>query len=248
MKPRLFPCALFLFLLFAAPAGAQTRTVHLASLEWPPFAGEDLPGGGTSAQTVRAAFAAAGYDVKIDYLPWARAIESLRAKTDYDGLFPAYENEVIGASLTLSAPFDTSPLALAEFQKTRPWTHLPDLAAYTIGTVESYVNTVAFDTLAAQGKLRVEPCSDDETNLRKLAGGRIDMAVIDAAVFRYLVDHTPDLAPQSASFRLNPRVLADKDLFIGFRKDAQGAELAELFAKGLAQIRTQKPPAPTSTP
>lgn len=248
MKLRPLACALLLVLLTSLSARAHPRTVHLASLEWPPFAGEGLPDGGTAAQTVRAAFAAAGYDVKIDYLPWARAIESLRTKTDYDGLFPAYENEVIGASLILSAPIDTSPLALAEFKKTRSWTHLPDLAAYTIGTVESYVNTVAFDTLAAQGKLRVEPCTDDETNLRKLAGGRIDMAVIDAAVFRYLVDHTPDLAPQSASFHLNPRTLEEKDLFIGFRTDDEGRSFANIFAKGLAQIKTPKPPAPTSTP
>ena len=241
------PLWLFIFLLgFGLPLqaakaqDASPRTVHLATLEWPPFSSERLPEGGHIPQKVRAAFEVMGYQVTVDFLPWARALHAVREETGLDGVFPAYGNEIITRALLLSPPMESSPLGLAEYGGSRTWQKLEDLSPYVIGTVESYANTKAFDQLARQNVLQVETCPDDVTNLYKLAAGRIDMAVIDKNVFQYFLEKDPALQPHKKNFVFNERLLENKDLFVGFRKSKRGAELNKVFAEGLRRIESQK--------
>src|SRR3546814_17680884 len=66
-------------------------------------------------------------------------------------------------------------------------TTLDDLHALSIAVVRGYTNTREFDARVADRRLTVEPAIDDLTNLRKLASGRVRLAVLDAAVIGYLL-------------------------------------------------------------
>ena len=48
----------------ADASAREQRTVHLASLDWPPYAGSSLPGGGASVTVLRAALADLGFGPK----------------------------------------------------------------------------------------------------------------------------------------------------------------------------------------
>jgi polar amino acid transport system substrate-binding protein len=84
-----------LFLLIETPSLANTQTIYLNSLEWPPYIGKNLPNQGYVAQFVNSAFAIEGIKLEIKFLPWMRAYKNAKSGIS-DGLFPEYystENE-----------------------------------------------------------------------------------------------------------------------------------------------------------
>jgi len=224
----------------ALPAPAGT-VIRLASLEWPPFAGAALPDQGAHAALVRAALAAAGDTLEVEFFPWQRAVDTGLHQAGYAGYFPEYYSEDLKSTCLFSAPAGSSPLGLVE-RVTAPvsWTTLADLKGKVIGTVEGYVNTESFDRAAAAGELTIESAKDDLTNLRKVGHGRIPLAVIDANVLAYTLAHEPSLAPLKGQLQFNARPLEAKQLYICFRKDGVGEAAKLAFDAGLAQVDAQK--------
>lgn len=223
--------------LLAGSAQAQGKKVKLTTLEWPPYTGETLPDKGASAVVVRKAFEAMGYTVEMEFMPWNRAVQTAKEDPAFSGYFPEYYSKENAADFVYSKPMGVGPLGLIErVDKPVTWNALDDLKPYGIGVVTGYVNTEAFDAKAAAGELKVEPSVDDVTNIRKLAMGRMDLAVIDRFVFNFLLATDASLADLKANVRFNEKLLEDKELFICFRKDAQGEEMARIFNEGLTKI------------
>lgn len=52
---------------------AEDKLVRIASGEWPPFIGSDLPNYGFVGEIITQAFTKQGYQVEFQFLPWARA-------------------------------------------------------------------------------------------------------------------------------------------------------------------------------
>ena len=221
----------------APPADASPRVVRLASLDWPPYVGEQLPGQGASAMVLRKALAAAGLELHIDFMPWARVLETVRADASYLGYFPEYHTEAQEDLFLFSQPMGTSVLAVAE-QASRPvpWTRLEQLAPYRVGVVQGYANSREFDALVAAGVLQTEPVVDDRTNLRKLASGRLRLAVIDAMVFDYLLALDPSLTSLAGALRLQDRILEEKSLHVCLRKGAAGETVLRALNAALAGL------------
>ncbi len=232
-------CLFIQIIFFSAGISADDRVVSMASLEWPPYIGRELPDQGALAIVARAAFAKAGYELRIDFYPWARTLHMARTEKKYAGYFPEYFSEEIAKEFVFSDPVGTSPLGFAE-RKDAPvsWQTLDDLCSVKIiGTVRAYVNTEAFDLKAARGEIRVEEVTDDATNLRKIAGGRIPLAVIDRYVMQYLLK--TELQDKQGLLQFNARLLEDKKLFLCFRSDAEGERMRDIFNSGLRQIQAE---------
>ncbi|HYD98639.1 MAG TPA: transporter substrate-binding domain-containing protein [Alphaproteobacteria bacterium] len=230
--------ALFAAALLAAPPGlAEDKIVRLTSLEWPPYASAKMPEGGASVAVARAAFAAVGYSLEVQFLPWNRAVETAQTESGVAGYFPEYTSPEVAAAWSLSAPLGTSPLGFAEAtERPASWATLDDIAKLKVGVVKGYVNTAEIDARIAAGTLPVDGAPDDLTNLRKLAAGRLDLAVIDANVMRHLLRNEAALGEARDKLRMNAKPLEDKTLHICFRKDAEGERLRALFDEGLAKI------------
>lgn len=201
-------------------ASAQENTVlTLATLEWPPYVGEQLPGKGFTTAIVTEAFKRAGYEVKISFMPWARVIQEVQAGK-YDAAYPEYYSEERLQNFWLSEAFATGPLGFYK-RKADPisYTTLKDLQPYRIGVVLGYVNTPEFD---AAEYLQKEAVNSDEQNLRKLLLGRIDLAVIDQFVAEYLIK---TLIPEGADTLefMNPP-LKEQPLHVIFARQVAGSE------------------------
>lgn len=231
-------------LLLLTPKPAETEefveTVAFTSLEWPPYTGTALAGGGASTVIAREAFAAVGVKLEVTYLPWSRAIMTAKRDKNFAGYLPEYYAKEIEEDFFFSEPMGTSPLGFVE-HKDFPvqWKTLEDLKGMPIGVVKDYVNTERFDALAAQGVLDVKPVNDDATNVRKVQSGRIPLAVIDVNVLKYLRATDPLIAERSESVHVNERLLEKKALYICFRKDSEGRRLLKLFNEGLSRIDWQ---------
>lgn len=218
---------------FSAIANADV--IKLTSLEWPPYSGEALSNQGASVAVAKEAFKAMGHELVVEFYPWQRAVNVGLKDSKYNGYFPEYYSE--GLDCNFSEVMGKSPLGFAE-QKAKPvtWNSIDELSQYAIGTVRGYVNTAAFDQKVAQGDIKVDAATDDITNLRKIAAGRLALAVIDKNVMNYLLETDDSIKNQKNLISFNNNLLEDKGLHICFRKDSK---YKDIFDQGLQKIDVQ---------
>lgn len=227
--------------LSMASALAQDKTIRLTSLDWPPYAGEAIDRQGASVAVVRAALQAMGYELEVKFFPWSRAVAMAQdPASGFHGYFPEYHSDEVAREFILSAPIGSGPLGFVE-QAAAPvaWSTLADLRGKPIGTVRDYVNTAEFDALAAAGELKVDPVGDDLTNVKKVAAGRIPLAVIDRHVLNHLLATEPSLASARSTLQFNARLLEDKALYVAFQRSPKGEEAARVLNEGLKKIDPQ---------
>ena len=227
----------------SAHAATNEEPVHIATLEWPPFASQDLPGGGATTEVIRAAFAAAGYQVKVTFHSWTKAIDLARKGTD-DVLayYPGYHCRH-RSGFTPSKPVGESPLGFAEHvDAPLHWNTLDDLGErkLKIGTVHGYTNTDEFDAKVGIGWIHAIPSESDIKNLHKLQRKRIDAAVIDKFVFAYLTRTDARLKGHAGTLRFNEKLLENKNFHLCFRDDALGKQIVQDFDKGLARLNSHR--------
>lgn len=234
--PSIVVCLTAASAYLAAPAFAEPIT--MATLEWPPYTGSFLPGEGATAQILRAAFASSETDVSLEFMPWNRAVAVARDSKAVLGYFPGYGCDQTEGFIA-SDPLGHGPLGFAQPRKgPLEWSTLEDLADKPLkfGTVRGYSNTEGFDALAADGRITVLTSKDDLANLRGLVDGRVDAAVIDRRVMRYLVRTEPTLWAQQVRIGFHTQLLAEVPLFACFPDNPQGRSLREQFNAGLAAL------------
>jgi polar amino acid transport system substrate-binding protein len=223
-----------LILSFSTPAFSDT--VYLTSLTWPPYSGKALNEQGASVALAKAAFKAMGHELKVDFFPWSRAVKhASQPDSKYAGYFPEYYYE--SNEFSFSNPMGKGPLGLIENKK-KPivWSAVKDLTQYKIGVVQDYVNTAEVDALIASGKIKAQTATSDETNIRKVAGGRIDAAVIDTNVFSYLLANSKDLEKAQEQVQINAKLLTEKELFVAFKNSTEGKKWLAIYNEGLKNI------------
>lgn len=219
----------------AAPALAQ-QSVKLTTLDWCPYTCVTAPDGGFSSVIVREAFKAAGYKAEIEFLPWQRAVAKAKDSAEVAGYFPEYPADIDGFSLSPS--IGTGPLGLIMRKGAPvPAPTAEALRTLKLGVVSGYVNAAPVEAAMAAG-LKPEGVSDDNTNIRKLAAGRIDAAEIDQYVFAHLLKTDARLVDvrNQVVFALP---LEEKTLHVAFNKTEYGKKLSAIFAEGLAKIDTK---------
>lgn len=226
-----------------APTASSLKVVKLASLEWPPYIGPSLKDNGYVYQLVERAFRVSGYELEVNYYPWARALHSAKTAA-LSGVFPEYYSPSREEHFVFSDPFPCGPVSLykqvggkPEF-KTSPAVDeeqaLRELSQYRFGVVRGYINTEALDSAEF---LQREEARSDELNLRKLEFGRIDLVAIDPYVARYLLSTT--LAKSKGKLERMQPALDKKSLYIAFsRRDENHQELITAFNAGLAKLRS----------
>jgi len=225
-------------LYFSCGALAADPVVLMASLEWPPYVSQHLPGQGIISQRVRMALAHEGYQVQIRFLPWKRAVAMIQNSTSYIGIFPEYASPQRQREFYCSDPISQAPLAFIQDARlpSIDWLRLEDLAGYRIGTVAGYINTPEFDALVARKALVIDEAQNDVANLKKLLRGRIELAVIDPVLYGYLLRHDPEIKSLSGRLRLVPRLLGQMQLVACFRHDAEGKRLRNALNRGLLRL------------
>jgi polar amino acid transport system substrate-binding protein len=220
--------------LFTLPVMAET--VYLTSLDWPPYAGKNLTEQGASVAVAKAAFKAMGHELEVDFFPWSRAVKlASEGSSKYVGYFPEYLYD--SEEFVFSAPMGQGPLGLVErSDKAISWSALQDLSNYSIGVVQDYVNTEELDAMIAAGTIKAQVAPSDELNIQKVAGSRIDAAVIDANVMKYLLANSAKLEKAIGQVQMNSKLLTNKDLFVAFKNSADGKKWKAIYDEGLGKI------------
>jgi len=216
------------------------KTVRLATLNWQPYCGSNLPDLGFNSFVIRSAFEKKGYNVIIDVVPWKVAIEGAKSGK-YDGYFPRYYSRGVEQNFLYSKRIGDSPLGFAEIKhKPISFRQMDDLKPYRIGVVNEYINTELLDRWIAEERLLSVKAPDDIANLQNLISGKVDAAVIDPYVMQYMLHNEPQLEQHRHLLAFNEILLDLKGLFVCFSKDIRGQTLVEDFNDGLTQINPTK--------
>ncbi len=230
--------AIALALQFFWAGVACAEDVVISTGEFAPWTGEKLPGGGYVNRVVREAFRRQGVTVKFKYVPWQRALEELHSGTVQASSFWADDPARI-KDYMLSAPvsehrellFHRKDKALSK------WRRLADLGKYRFGATRSYTYTKEFWDLAKKGTLKVEVSADDESSIRKMLAGRIDIFPMDEFSGWTLLSSS--LFPVGTHDLVMAEPMAFSVLYghLMVRRTAEGARLIKLVNAGIASMK-----------
>lgn len=227
-------CVIFFSAILIINASAQAREIKLATLNWAPFYGEDLPENGFFTALVMAAMNAAELKATVSFVPWKRALMQTE-RGDYDGVMGAYFSEERSKIYEYSDPIYTVSVVIfarKDIGLTR-YNNLRELSEYTIATGRGFVYNPEFD---AATYLKKKPATDQIINIRKLFRGRVELFAVNETVFRYEVNHHTNFDLKDV-VKLTPP-LAENDFFVMFPKILPDSkELAQSFNRGLHIIR-----------
>ncbi|WP_447753523.1 substrate-binding periplasmic protein [Pseudomonas nicosulfuronedens] len=214
---------------------AQAQTLRVATLEWAPYVGSDLPGNGLASRILNEALALNGDQAELVFLPWQRALNETR-EGRFDALMPAYLSADRREDFYTSMPLLDSQLG---FFRRRDHVlpidprNLDSLRPYRIGVVRGYVNQSAFD---AADFLNKEAVNSDWQNLEKLLRGRIDLALVDRYTGYQLLSQNAPALREQLEFVDPP--LEVKPLYVLVpKKRAEGEALAASLDRGLRTLR-----------
>ncbi|MCG8636812.1 MAG: transporter substrate-binding domain-containing protein [Desulfobacterales bacterium] len=214
--------------------GAEAKTITLATVEWEPYYGPSLENDGFTVDLSRAAFQKAGYSLKIEYMPWKRAIVLGEQGKKYQGVFGAYYNDERNKIFVFSDTFASSGVGLFSRKgENISYKTLKDLAPYKVGVIKGYANTEAFD---AADYIAKDETTDQVKNIKKLMNGRVDLIIGSPHVILYEVkSKLPEYGGKIEL--LNPLLKTNTLHFMISRKVSGHEKIIADFNRGLKMIK-----------
>ena len=171
---RLKPFVIVLALMLALPgfvrANESINTIVIATEAWDQYTNED--GSGLFLDIARAVYQPLGIEIKVDYVPYNRALHLLKFKTA-DAMFGTYSADKEGKDyiVTPRYPIDTErTIAIFKQSQDRKWQGIESLRNQHLGWVRGY---------DYQDNLTVDIAShaevlDSRQGLKMLEAGRFD--------------------------------------------------------------------------
>ncbi|KAF0222010.1 MAG: ABC transporter substrate-binding [Rhodospirillaceae bacterium] len=234
MRRTLTIFSLSLTAVLPAPVAAQT--ILLESDIWCPHTcAPDSAKPGYMIEIARAVFETRGQKVQYRVAPWPRAVANA-VKGETDGAVGATRDDSGGLLLPAQPQGVTGNAVLVRNDAPWPWTGLTALAGKRVGITKDYSYGAEIDAWLAANPARIEAVGGEtptENNLRKLAAGRIDVVIEDAAVARYTL---AQMKMDGAVRILHQDKAAP--IFIAFTPaNPKGGQYAKSLAEGMGELR-----------
>ena len=220
-------------LLVASVASAEGKRVTAASDPWLPFTDPDNPTQGISLEIVRAALGTQGYEVDMEFMPWARAEDKVK-EGEIDILPNTWTTDKRKEYLLFSDPYATNDVKFIKRKGDHfEYDGLDSLAGKTVGIVRGYGYPEEF--IKSDGFKRDE-ATESLTNVKKLVVGRIDLTLEDRIVLIDLLKKKEPKFLEEVEFTKNALTSQTLSVTCGL-KNPRCHEIIEAFNKGLAEIK-----------
>ncbi|QKJ66318.1 transporter substrate-binding domain-containing protein [Deefgea piscis] len=215
-------------LLFSLSLSCSAQKLRLLAAEYPPYTSQAMPTQGALIEVVQKTLAPR-YQLEIVFVPWARALNELKANRA-DGIIGVWPNSYVDRGFRASSPIFISKLGFYVPTAQRvPLLDLTQLRGRLAGGVRNY----GYPTTLYKTGVRIDAAHDDLSNLKKLAIGRISLAILEKAVGEYLLTQ-PELAPIADKVSWQEPAFAEAALSIAFAPKASAALAA--FETALRQL------------
>ncbi len=215
------------------PSSTNVKEIVLVACEYSPYYSEHLENYGGISEIIVEAYKRVGYTVKIQFLPFARALNETQ-EGQVDGIIGVWYRPEREQWFVFSQPIPP-PNQIGFYKRKQDkitFTKFEDLKPYVIGTIIGFVNPPEFEKATY---LKREEVVTDAQNLQKLFYKRIDLALIDKGLADYII-RTQFPEYREALEWLEPAVKEEPN-FLGISKKTPDYLIKlEAFNRGLAVI------------
>ncbi len=233
-----FVLAIGLALSWSAGAHAQAQEViRLTNGDWQPFMSKNGPHHGIASHIVTEAFALAGVEVEYGFFPWKRSFK-LAKEGKWDGSAVWWDKAERHQYFIYSDPVIPSITGFFHLKSIKlDWNTYEDLREIRIGGTLGYTYGKEFDAAEAAGIIHVEKVPNDETSLKKLLKGRIDVFPGELMV-TYAQIRDTFTEEEAALFTHHPKPLFEEPLYLLLSKKVPANEhMLERFNEGLRMLK-----------
>jgi polar amino acid transport system substrate-binding protein len=216
----------------AQSTGAETVAL-VSGADYAPFADPDLPRGGLVTEVVQRAFQLEGITATVEFLPWKRGYQALKAG-DFAATYPYVATPERQAEMLFSEPLYAMPIYLA-FRKGRErrFTGPESLRHLTLCQPLGFALPAAFIKPIQDGDIGMEQPLQMQLCAQMLAQDRVDFLLISPCLYKYVVQPAAgvetvlgtDLIQVSPLYLLAPRA------------DPKSRDLIRTFNEGLGRLR-----------
>ncbi|SDG08539.1 amino acid ABC transporter substrate-binding protein, PAAT family [Limimonas halophila] len=228
--------ALAALLLVPGAAHAQRELTVAALTGWPPFSDEGLPANGFANEVITVALKRAGYDARVEMMPWPEAKASVMAG-EHDVLSSVWHTEARAEKLAFTDPVAENRIVfIAPAESPFTYTGLDSLKGKTVAVAEEYHYAEAF--LESDAFTRLEN-PNLVAGLFQVANGEADLAVGDELTARYLIGESAKRF-EGMDFALSERALSERPLHVGVSRAVAGTQaIVTAFNEALAAMRKE---------
>ncbi len=229
--------SVFFVIILSVSTSFAERWV-ISTLEWPPYTCAQCPENGAASKALRAALKTQDVDVEFVFVTWRNAIRNTQEGRSI-GFFPSWLEDNRQGQYLVSDAFFSSPIGFVyPVNKPLQWNKLSDLKGKTIGVAQDYGNTAEFNELVKQGVIKTEVVVSDDTNLRKVAAGKIDAAFVDIVNARFLLQkNMPDIG---AKVLVGNKIIENKSLHLMVNPKAMSGNKLSKLQKAVQSVNQQK--------
>ena len=224
--------------MFLATSGAMADEIKVGTDPWCPYNCKDSKQEGINIEVVRKIFEPHGHKVTVRYMPWARAVKSLKDGkiTNFTSAAKADCPECIYADTPTTYMQNT--IFIRAEDKTQ-WKGLDSLKGKVIGVINNYTygeELTSYVKKHSGNESMVQTTSGPHalhSNIKKLVKGRIDFTVDEVSVLTYTSNQL------NLKHKIKPiHTISSVPLYLGFSpKDPKGKEYAALASKTLRQMK-----------
>lgn len=196
---------------------------------YPPYQGQELPGGGIFDNLAMKVLREAGYKVDLVYRPWMRAMKEAK-DGDADAILGVWENEERKQWFEFSPPLIENSMVLICMIQNKDCKATPDLKGKRLGLSLGY----SYPKEIRESQAIFEYEQTEEMNFKKLIGGRIQYMLVDRSVGYYLMQQRN--LRYGVEVRMVQPTIATQNLHIAFSKQsfmglAAGLELTRTLQR-----------------
>ena len=224
----------FLFLLmFSITFPTFSETIIAAGDPWPPFLDPESPSEGIVLEITRAAYKTQGYEVEMNFVPWARAINGVK-EADYDVLLGTwYTKEREDFLLYSDAYLENEIKFIKRKEDPFEFTGMDSLTGKNVGIVRGYGYG---DNFLHATNFRRPEGKNLLISIKKLVNDRIDLTLEDEIVARAMLQKKAPHLLQKIEFTKNSLSTNSLHVTSGL-KNSKHKEYIEAFNKGFKEIK-----------
>lgn len=220
-----------IWLFFCLTAPLHATQLNVATSEWLPYVGQDLPNHGLAIDIVNTALQRAGYEPVVEIKNWSRTLEGANVGV-YDLIAAAWYSNERARQFTFSKPYLYNEIKILKRADSNfEFNSLADLQGKSIGVVEDYAYGDAFAQVQAE-KVAVPYVL---LNIYKVLKGEVDLTLGDERVLGYEIEHNID---DGSELVILPNPLTRKSLHIAVSKqNPRHEEIARAFDTAIDSMR-----------
>ncbi|WP_108648978.1 substrate-binding periplasmic protein [Dongshaea marina] len=219
--------------LMMVSAQLSAKAVTLTADEWPPFSGKKLQNMGLANEIVVTALKKGGMESKVKILPWTRAMESVK-QGKMDAISTVWYTDERAKTFIYSDPYLSNRVVFVK-KAGNPFEYdgVDSLSGKNVGIIRDYGYGDAF---YAASNFKRTPSNSLESNLKKVAAGRVDLTLDDEIVVKYTIStELPDL---KSKLGFTKNSYSEQPLHIVVTKsNPNGQAIIDAFNKGLKMMK-----------